>query len=641
MRLIRSCVVALVGLLLLPVLAAPMAHAEDPTLSASVVSVSEGQYPLATVVLNIQDTSGGGLGEVTRQNFKLDGGGSALTVVSAELASSENDPLDAVLAIDTSGSMAGAPLAAAKDAAHAFIGELDPADRVAIIGFGDNVQLLLDYTSDRGAINATIEGLVAQGNTALYQATAVAAYQAGQSRASRRAIIMLSDGADFGGRSIATRDEALQSAQGVAVPFFTIAQGSDLDRAYLQELATRSNGRYLEAPNPSDLQSLYVGLGRLLRSQYIVTFDASPIATQPEVPLRVTFTTGERSATVETLYRPSPGFAPVISITGILPGETIAEPRELGVTVNTPNVTKVTWFVDGSPAAESLEQPFIFQYDPEAYGDGAHQIKVIVDSGGEPLETTLDFSFAPASSGGGAGLPLVPIAGIFGIVVLAGGAAMFVLRKRANTGEAPLPVDQRIVPWAQQLQKKIDAEHEETETGEPPVLMQEEIGEPMGVLISRSGPDLGSEYQVGGSPVSIGSAARCGVRVNDPDMSAEEARIWVRGGHLMLHKFTKLNQLAADGTVGGWTILETGDTFDIGGHAFEFKMLPHPGEEQEIPNILKDPDLPQDHRPQSQPPRPLPTPPATTPGADPAQPRRLAELMPRDEDGIRRADEAL
>jgi len=98
------------------------------------------------------------------------------------------------------------------------------------------------------------------------------------------------------------------------------------------------------------------------------------------------------------------------------------------------------------------------------------------------------------------------------------------------------------------------------------------------------------------------------VRIDDPELAAEEARTWVRGGHLMVHKMTRLSVIAADGTSGGWMILEPGDTFTIGDHVFEFRILDPavrglaiaqdavPAEES-TPNVLRDPSA------QGEPPR--------------------------------------
>ena len=99
------------------------------------------------------------------------------------------------------------------------------------------------------------------------------------------------------------------------------------------------------------------------------------------------------------------------------------------------------------------------------------------------------------------------------------------------------------------------------------------------------------------------------MRIDDPSLAFEEARIWVRDGHLMLHKFTRLTAMELEGTVGGWEILEPGDRFDIGQHTFEFKLLTEgQGVDDSTPNVLRDP--------------PAPDAPGDTP-------RRFSDLMPR------------
>ncbi len=85
------------------------------------------------------------------------------------------DTLAIVLAIDTSGSMAGAPLEAARDAAISLIDQLNEGDEVAIVRFSNNVSLALDFTTDRAAARDVLNSLVAEGETALYDASAFTA----------------------------------------------------------------------------------------------------------------------------------------------------------------------------------------------------------------------------------------------------------------------------------------------------------------------------------------------------------------------------------------------------------------------------------------------------------------------------------
>jgi VWFA-related protein len=554
------------------------AFGQESAFRANVASVSDGTYPNGQMVVNLEDDSPEGLPPLGPEAFAVTANGKPVSVVAAELASSQDEPLDLMLVVDTSGSMAGVAMTNAKDAAKALIAELAPNDRVAVIGFADQVVVVQDYTSDRAAVNVAIDGLVAQGNTALYQATAVAAFKAVSSTATRKAIVLLSDGADFGGASAATRDEALDAARNAGVPYFTIAQGTDLDLPYLQEVAGVSKGRLLEAVNPADLRDLYLGIGRILRNQYIVTFDASAVAALPESTIAVTVTAGARTATDEATYRPAPGFAPVLDISGIESGETIDEARDILVNVTgaTPD-TRVTFFVDGARAAEATAGPYVFTFNPGDFPEGDHTIRVVVERGGQPIEASIPFVTAPivAPSSGGGGLPIVPLAIVALVAIIATTAGMAFLKLRHRGSDiSRLGVTQRTVPWAQQIANGRAAPSMPLMHPEEPVeVEQESVGEPLGILISRGGSDLGAEYTVGAAPVSIGSGAVCGVRIEDPDLAAEEARTWVRAGHLMVHRMTRLSVIAADGTSGGWIILEPGDTFSVGEHVFEFRML--------------------------------------------------------------------
>ncbi|MGH7635268.1 MAG: vWA domain-containing protein, partial [Gemmatimonadaceae bacterium] len=273
----RVAAFALLPAVLALTLLAGTVAAQDASLSVQIANVSDAGYPKAQAVVTIDDTSSAAAPVLTPVDVSVSLAGASAKVLSAELASSETTPLDVLFVIDTSGSMAGPPIALAKDAAKAFIAQLAPEDRVAVMGFSDEVRVLQDYTTDRAAASSVIDGLTAAGNTALYQATAGAAVKAASSPASRRAIILLSDGADEGSASTTTREQAIDAVTHVGVPVFAVGEGAGIDRDYLQQVGASSNGRYLEAPDPKQLGALYSGIARLLRTQYVITFDASSV----------------------------------------------------------------------------------------------------------------------------------------------------------------------------------------------------------------------------------------------------------------------------------------------------------------------------------------------------------------------------
>jgi hypothetical protein len=440
----------------------------------------------------------------------------------------------------------------------------------------------------------------------LYQATAASAVKISGSPASRRAVVLLSDGADAGGASIATREEAIAGAAGAGVPYFTIAAGTELDLPYLQQVADVTRGRMLQAPRPEDLNALYVSIGRLLRSQYVVTFDASAASATDGVQVVITVKSGDAVSSAEARYTPGSGFLPTITISGVSANETLELPRDITAAISV-GAPRLRWYVDDVNVLEQTAPPYIFTYDPARFSEGDHNVRAVIGDGAAAVESSVALKSIPPPPAPGGGPPILLITLVV-VAAVIGAGAFFVMRARKPRGEKPIPADQRTKSWAQQVAAKKAASGEAPVAPEQESSTQEDIGKVMGRLISRAGNDVGQEYAVGGKPVSIGAGPRCGVRIADPELATEEARIWVRGDHLMLHMFTRLTSIEAGAGGGGWQILDPGDTFKIGQHTFEFQTLPVPGTEtsEGVPNVLREHD--------------------TTPRPAPG---RLSDLMPR------------
>jgi tight adherence protein C len=208
-------------------------------------------------------------------------------VVTLEPAS-RNAPVALVVALDTSGSMAGRTFADAKAALALLIRALGPEDSAAIITFNTEATVRQPLTSDRDALLTATESAVAGGNTAIFDAVAqsidVLATVPAQSR---RAIVLVTDGVDnssqVGLRAVTDR----LLTQGY--PIYVVGLGNSLDRRVLQSLADGSKGgQVFVAPSSSDLASIYAALTQRIITQYIVTY-ASDARNAPEgTPLTVT-----------------------------------------------------------------------------------------------------------------------------------------------------------------------------------------------------------------------------------------------------------------------------------------------------------------------------------------------------------------
>ena len=249
----------------------PAAHAQE-TVQVHIDAIDTSAYPQLRATVTVIDSGGRPIADLPAGAFSADADGEAVPVVSVASGLDADVPADVVLTFDSSGSMQGAAIEQAREAGKALVSELGPNDRVSVIKFGETVQVVQGFTNDRSALTAAIDGIQADGNTALYDSV-VAAVQTAQGGAQRRAVVLLSDGLDFGGVSKNDRGGSLAAAQTAGGPFFVIGLGGSIDQAYLQELANVSRGQLFLAPSPSALQGLYETIGTALRSQYILELD--------------------------------------------------------------------------------------------------------------------------------------------------------------------------------------------------------------------------------------------------------------------------------------------------------------------------------------------------------------------------------
>jgi tight adherence protein B len=277
------------GALLVALLtAAPAAHAAEA--SVDVLSV-EAKGSEVTVVV----APGGSLAgkDLTKATWKVTQDGKPVKVNVAPVS---NANLEVVLALDTSGSMSGAPMDAAKAAAEAFVAGLPKAARVAVVSFSSSPNVVVPLTDDRTAVVNAIRGLRAQGETALFDGvrTASSLFSAGDVR---RQLVVLSDGGDtVSGSNEADAIDAIKKAK--ATGYVASLVTPDSATQVLENLAKASGGRVVSATDVSAIQAVFGSIGNVLTNQYRLTFP--PVATG-QATLSVSVTSGGSAASVDRL----------------------------------------------------------------------------------------------------------------------------------------------------------------------------------------------------------------------------------------------------------------------------------------------------------------------------------------------------
>jgi tight adherence protein B len=259
---------------------ATAAAAAETAIEPTAVDVS--RYPIVTMTFAVPGAAG-----AEWQASVVEGG----QVRPTTLAAGATTANEVVLVLDTSGSMAGAPIEAAKAAALAFVRTMPPSTRAALVGFGTSPAVHSGLTGDAGALAAAIGGLRAGGETALYDALDVAAGLFSPAIGPRSALLV-SDGGDTRSRRPLAEVSNRLVSLGVRV-FGVRLLTSETNDGVLAELAAATHGRTVDARNPAELAATYAAVAQAATQQLTVSYRT---ASRGTTPTRVELTSGTTAA---------------------------------------------------------------------------------------------------------------------------------------------------------------------------------------------------------------------------------------------------------------------------------------------------------------------------------------------------------
>lgn len=228
----------------------------------------------------------------------------------------------AVLVVDISGSMKGAGIAGAKQAANAFLAAVPPDVRVGLVTVSTTARLVTAPTTNRAVLKADVAALQVQGNTALYDGTLLALQAVGTEGS--RTIVLLTDGHDEGSKAtLAQALTALHGSNGVtldAVSFGTTSVQVDP----LRQLTTASGGRILATDQAGDFAPAFLQAAQDIATEVLVTAKVPPA-------LRGTSVTVQVSARAGTSTISDRAFVPLASLPAPSPSQQQAGPRPVAI----------------------------------------------------------------------------------------------------------------------------------------------------------------------------------------------------------------------------------------------------------------------------------------------------------------------
>ena len=280
--------------------------------------VDFGAYPAvrATVVTSVPSTAPPKL---------LENGRPVVGLQAVNLGRSKN----VVLALDTSRSMAGKPLAEAAAAATAFVATKPSSDRIALVTFGQRASLQGPFSTSTIDSDNALRTLAVGANsgTALWDAVDLSARLLA-SQPGGRVVVLLTDGNDVGSR--ASESDALLSLHKAGVVVYPIAFGSHADSSGLERLASSTGGSFHTASTSATLSGIYSSIGRELRHTWRVRYLTTA---RPGDKLELTASVGKLGSDKTSVTVPGSGSATNDKPSSLLPDSFYGRAGDLLFTV--------------------------------------------------------------------------------------------------------------------------------------------------------------------------------------------------------------------------------------------------------------------------------------------------------------------
>jgi len=279
-------------ILLMPLAAQQQEKPPEEAMPSISVNVS-----LVNILASVHDRHGGLIGNLSKDDFTVFEDGKQQTI---KYFTRETDlPLTIGLLIDVSASQRNL-LDIEKRAAHQFFAQvLRKKDEAFLISFGEDSELLQDYTNSprllQGGlsqlqINSGASGMgpgpvptISQPRgTVLYDAVYLAAHEKLRGEVGRKVIVLITDGVDQGSKL--RIEDAIEAAQKADAVVYSIDYADPsayglfsfgVSDSALQKMSGETGGRVFKVDRKHTLEDAFTELQAEMRSQYAIAYTST------------------------------------------------------------------------------------------------------------------------------------------------------------------------------------------------------------------------------------------------------------------------------------------------------------------------------------------------------------------------------
>lgn len=248
---------------------------------------------IVNILATVRNKSGGLVANLTKDDFTLLENGQKQEI---KYFTRETDlPLTIGLLVDVSRSQENLIEIERRAASQFFGSVLGPKDLAFLISFGQDAELLQDYTNSRKLLNQALDEIRVNGpvgglhpgpvptmnkprGTVLFEAVYLAAAEQLKGQVGRKVLVVLTDGVDQGSRyKIQDAIKAAQLADAIVYAIYYADPsaygyyGMPSDRD-IKRIAEDTGGRVLKVDRKRSLQDVFKEIEEEMRSQYAIGY---------------------------------------------------------------------------------------------------------------------------------------------------------------------------------------------------------------------------------------------------------------------------------------------------------------------------------------------------------------------------------
>ncbi|MDT8323014.1 MAG: VWA domain-containing protein, partial [Bacteroidota bacterium] len=190
------------------------------------------------------------------------------------------------------------------EAAQQLVDSLGPNDEAAIVTFGRQIRLEQDFTTDKTRLKLVLDGMIANGGTAMFSAT-YRAIEELETRGGNRHAVVISDGED--NQSTHDVEQVIDLANFVDATLHTIA--FDIAPEFqnvMERMAVETGGVHFFVSRPSELATVYERIADIITEPCCIAEYVSDSCEDTLRSLLLTVTHGGNSADdLQTVISPS------------------------------------------------------------------------------------------------------------------------------------------------------------------------------------------------------------------------------------------------------------------------------------------------------------------------------------------------